>query len=342
MASEIARHMEANQGTNMTKAYLPSVIGLGELLWDCFADSRLPGGAPANVAFHANQMGCRGLVCSRVGCDPLGDELIAFLARQGLEITLIQRDPVHPTGTVTVDASRPDQPRFTIHENVAWDYLALEPALERALGEAAAVCFGTLAQRSAISRATIERAIREVRPGCLVVYDVNLRQHFFHRDWVEASLRASHVVKLNADETVELDRLLDLDCRNAAHKGSDSHLAFARAIQERFGVDTVCVTRGERGCLLVAPEGVIDAPGVQVRVVDAVGAGDAFTAALIAARLRGWSLEAQAGFANAVGALVASRPGAMPVLGDEIERLTASYESEPGEGPGSVAAISPG
>ncbi len=309
----------------MAEVHLPTVIGLGELLWDCFPDSRRPGGAPANVAFHANQLGCRGLVCSRVGCDPLGDELVAFLVQQGLETTLIQRDEERPTGTVTVDVSRPEHPRFTIHENAAWDYLAFEPSLEKALGEAAAVCFGTLAQRSATSRATIGRAIRAVPPGCLVVYDVNLRQHFYHREWVEASLRASHVVKLNGEETVELSRLLELDSRCAV-ANTEGHLAFARAIQERFGVHTVCVTRGERGCLLVAQETAVDAPGVEIDVVDAVGAGDAFTAALIAARVRGWSLQEQAAFANAVGAMVASRSGAMPILGDEIARWLASRD----------------
>ncbi len=123
------------------------------------------------------------------------------------------------------------------------------------------------------------------------------------------------------EETLELGRLLELDSRAAGRQGSpDSHLGFARAIQDRFEVHAVCVTRGERGCLLVDGEAVVDAPGVEVRVVDTVGAGDAFTAALIAARLRGWSPPSQAAFANAMGALVASRPGAMPMLRDEIGR----------------------
>lgn len=303
----------------MTQPHLPIVIGLGELLWDCFADSRLPGGAPANVAFHACQLGCRGVVCSRVGRDPLGDELLEFLAGQGLETTLIQRDAAHPTSTVTVDTSRPDQPRFTIHENVAWDYLALETPLEQWLGEAAAVCFGTLAQRSPASRESIQRAIRKVRPDCLVVYDVNLRQHFYQRDWVETSLRASQIVKLNAEEVIELDKLLEMN--------SPDQRGFARAIQDRFDVHTVCITRGDCGCLLVDPNNAIDDPGVPVHVADAVGAGDAFTAALIAARLRGWPLEAQASFANAVGALVASRPGAMPILREEFGRLVSGYDT---------------
>jgi fructokinase len=301
----------------MSQAELPIVVGLGELLWDCFADSRLPGGAPANVAFHACQLGCRGIVCSRVGRDPLGDELLEFLAGQGLETTLIQRDAAHPTSTVTVDTSRPDHPRFIIHEDVAWDYLALEKALEQLLARAAAVCFGTLAQRSPASRGTIQRAVRAVGPRCLVVYDVNLRQHFYHRDWVEASLRASQIVKLNAEEVIELDKLLALE--------SPTQIEFAKAIQARFGVHTVCITRGDQGCLLVGPDAVADDRGTPVRVADTVGAGDAFTAALIAARLRGWPLESQASFANAVGALVASRPGAMPILRKEFAQLITGY-----------------
>ena len=301
----------------MPETELPIVVGLGEVLWDCFAESRLPGGAPANVAFHACQLGCRGVVCSRVGRDSLGDELVAFLAGQGLETDWVQRDPVHPTSTVTVDTSRPDHPRFTIHENVAWDFLDFDAAIEELMGRDAAVCFGTLAQRSPRARETIHRATGAVRPDCLVVYDVNLRQHFYHREWLEASLRASRIVKLNAEEVIEIDKLLGFDSPDQEH--------FAHSIQGRYGVDTVCVTRGDRGCLLVGPNKTVDDPGTPVRVADTVGAGDAFTAALILAHLRAWPLESQASFANAVGALVASRPGAMPVLREEFARLTAGY-----------------
>jgi len=299
----------------MTPPVAPLVVGLGELLWDCFADSRRPGGAPANVAFHAGQLGCEGVVCSRVGRDALGDELVAFLEGQALRTDLVQRDPIHATGTVTVDTSRPDHPRFTIHEDVAWDYLDFDAALAELMGRAAAVCFGTLAQRSPGSRRAIHQALAATPPGCLIVYDVNLRQHFHQKEWVEASLAASRVVKLNADEVIHLDRLLGLD--------SPGQERFARAIQRRFGVSTVCVTRGAEGCLLVGPDEAVESPGVPIRLVDAVGAGDAFTAALIWGQLHGWPPERQASFANAVGALVASRPGAMPPLRGEFARLAA-------------------
>ena len=128
----------------------PVVVGLGELLWDCFNDSRRPGGAPANVAFQAGQLGCRGVVCSRVGCDPPGDDLVDFLAGQDLATDWIERDAEHPTGTVTVDTTRVDHPEYTIHERVAWDHLEFDAALEDLMAGAAAVCFGTLAQRAPV------------------------------------------------------------------------------------------------------------------------------------------------------------------------------------------------
>jgi len=302
----------------MDENELPIVVGLGELLWDCFGESRHPGGAPANVAFHACQLGCRGIVCSRVGRDPLGDELVEFLAGQGLETAWVQRDAIHATSTVTVDTSEPLHPRFTIHENVAWDYLAFDQALEELAGRAAALCFGTLAQRSPVSREAIQRAIRAVRPGCLVVYDVNLRQHYYERDWVETSLRASRIVKLNEDEVIELDKLLGFHAQD--------QLLFARAVLEQYALDAVCITRGPQGCLLVAPLEMAEDTGAPIEVADTVGAGDAFTAALIMSRLGGWPLRAQAAFANAVGGLVASRPGAMPILRDEFRRLAGRYE----------------
>ncbi|MGQ9575599.1 MAG: carbohydrate kinase family protein [Thermoguttaceae bacterium] len=300
----------------MNQAAAPIVVGLGELLWDCFADWRRPGGAPANVAFHACQLGLNGIVCSRVGTDPLGDQLLAFLQSQGLRTDWVQRDREYPTGTVSVDVCQPDHPRFVIHENAAWDWLEFDAAVQRLMGQAAAVCFGTLAQRAAVSRQTIFRALKAVSPACLIVYDVNLRPPWYQRPWVERSLDASQLVKLNAEEAIELARLLELS--------GPSQIDFARTIQKRHGVQTVCITRGEGGCLLVGRDEVADRPGVRVEVADSVGAGDAFTAALIFGQLRGWPLARQASFANQVGALVASQPGAMPVLREQFARLAAA------------------
>lgn len=299
------------------------VVGLGEVLWDCFGSSRRPGGAPANVAFHASQLGHRGVICSRVGTDEAGDELLAYLADRGLDVSHIQLDTARATGYVTVDSTDPGRPSYVIHENVAWDYLEFGRPLERLMGEASAVCFGTLAQRSPRSRETIHRCLSSARDA-LVVYDVNLRQSWYHRDWIERSLGASQIVKLNSEEVSALGEVLAV--------GSKEPQSFAAALRDRFGVELVCITRAERGCLLIGADETVDVPGIEVEVADAVGAGDAFTAALISARLRGWSVSAAARFANRVGALVAGRPGAMPVLVDELAALeSASQRQATGE-----------
>jgi fructokinase len=294
------------------------VIGLGEALWDCFSDSRRPGGAPANVAYQATQLGHHGLVVSRVGNDALGRELRAYLDERGIDTEYLQTDPDRPTGKVTVNTTHPGRPTFVIHEDVAWDYIAFDEPVEQVLAGASAVCFGTLAQRSDVSRATIHRCLAAARDA-LTVYDVNLRQLWYRREWVEASLHAAAVVKLNIDEVAVLASLLQT--------GSSEPQAFAEALQGTFGVQIVCVTRAEDGCLVFSPSEVEDVPGRDVEVVDAVGAGDAFTAALISGILRQWPLKSAASFANEVGTLMVTRPGAMPGVAEDLEELTARFES---------------
>ncbi len=283
----------------------PIVLGIGELLWDCFADRRVPGGAPANVAFHAQQLGLGGRVCSRVGEDQLGDELVAHLREHGLDISCIQRDGDHPTGTVGVDLSDPDRPVFEIHERVAWDFIAWTPEIDILTREAAAVCYGTLAQRSPVSRRTITRVLEEA-DGAVRVYDVNLRAPWYDRTSIQTSLERAQIVKLNADEMEFLAGAFDL--------AGDTPEAWARSLAARHAAEWVCVTRGEGGSLLVTRDETHVAPGVEVRVADAVGAGDAFTAALIYGWLNRWSPAAVGRLANEIGALVAGRPGAMPSL----------------------------
>lgn len=295
-----------------------TVIGLGEVLWDEFPGSRRPGGAPANVAFQANQLGCRGMIVSRVGTDPPGDELCRELSARGLDLAGIQKDPDHPTGRVTVDVTDSGHPDYVIHENVAWDYLAADAATRSLVSTAGAICCGTLAQRSTTSRDSIHALLDAASPECLVVYDVNLRQQWYAREWIEATVRRADVVKLNHEEVRTIADLLGMD---------PEPRRFAAELRSNFDVELVCVTRAEHGCVLLTDTDVAEVPGKPVDVVDAVGAGDAFTAALIVARLESWPLHAAAEFANSVGGLVAARSGAMPDLADEYARLREELRS---------------
>lgn len=292
----------------------PLVVGVGELLWDCFADRRLPGGAPGNVAFHSTRLGARGLIVSRVGSDGAGRGLVDYLAARGMETDFVQVDPLLPTGRVTVDTRDPGSPSFEIHHPVAWDAIQFSGEVERLIGRADALCVGTLAQRDRISRETIERCLASAAAvGALVVYDVNLRQDWYRRDWIEATLRFSDVVKLNHDEVRDLAPLLELESGDPA--------AFAEKLIQRFDVELVCVTRAAEGALLIGRGQRLELAGIPVEVADAVGAGDAFTAALIFGRLKGWPLSVIGPFANRLGGLVAGHPGAMPELGEELAEL---------------------
>lgn len=301
----------------MTAASPFTVVGLGELLWDAFPDGKRPGGAPANVAFQVSSLGGRGVVASRVGDDDDGRELIEFLRRQGLETFAVQVDPRLPTSRVTVDLVAGGQASYTIHQPVAWDALAVDDGWAALAPQADAICFGTLAQRSEPSRRAIHDMLARSRPDCLRVYDVNLRQNFYQRSWLEASFERASVVKLNDEEVIALAQLCGLP---------EDAPRFAQELISRWNVEFVCVTRGARGCLVVSAHETHDVPGRAVKVADTVGAGDAFTAGFLIARLKNWPPGLAAEFANRIGGLVAGRRGAMPDLRAEFALLMEQYE----------------
>jgi fructokinase len=281
------------------------VVGLGEILWDLLPDGREAGGAPFNFAFHCHRLGHPAAIVSRVGADQLGRDLRTTVRSLGLADAHIQEDADRPTGTVTVALDARGQPTFTIAEDVAYDHLAWDDELGRLCEQARAVCFGTLAQRHPAARQTIRRAVQAAR-SALVVYDVNLRQHFHSREIIEESLTASRWVKLNEEELRHLRGLLDL--------AGDTVAATLAGLRARYGLELAALTRGERGCLVVADGAEIDLPGIRVRVVDTVGAGDAFTAGLLAGTLEGKPLAEAATFANRLAARVAASAGATPVV----------------------------
>ena len=282
-----------------------NVIGMGEILWDLLPSGKQMGGAPANFAIHARGLGARSRVISRVGRDALGAEILRRLQALGVPTGEIQVDPSAPTGTVTVELSSDGQPRFTIHENVAWDRLALEKSALEAVAEADAVSFGTLAQRREPARGTIRALAAAVRPGAWRILDLNLRQQYFSREIVAASLRLSNIAKFNDAELPVLGELLGL--RGNAREQIEG-------LARQYGQRLVCLTRGAHGSLLYGDGQWADDPGEPVVVKDTVGAGDAFTAALAMGVLAGKPLEAINRRANEVAAYVCSREGATPTL----------------------------
>ena len=281
-----------------------TVIGLGELLWDLLPAGKQLGGAPGNFAYMTALLGDRAVVVSRVGKDRLGNAAARRLTRLGLPSTFLQVDTRHPTSTVNVTIDEQGQPKFEILQNVAWDFFEWTPEWQALAAEADAVCFGSLAQRAAQSRATILAFLEALRPGALRIFDVNLRQAFFSKEILSESASRADIIKLNDDEIMRVTELLGGPVR--------SQQSAARWLLKKYGVKLVCITRGGKGSLLVTPEAADEHPGYPVKVADTVGAGDAFTAALVHKYLRKASLRAMNAAANRLGSWVASQVGATP------------------------------
>lgn len=286
----------------LSKKYV--VVGLGELLWDLFPAGEQLGGAPANFAYITSLLGDAGIPASRLGQDSLGADATRRLGELSLSTEFIQKDADHPTGTVKVEVDRTGQPRFEISEPAAWDFLEWTLQWQKLAQQADAVCFGSLAQRSERSRATIRRFLLALRKNAVRVFDVNLRQNFYTVEVLAGSMKLATIVKLNHEELPRIMHLFELENRGE----EDS----ARQLLSSHEVKLVCVTRGNGGSLLVSADERSEHPGFKVKVADTVGAGDAFTAALVHGYLRGTSLAQINETANRVGAWVASQSGATP------------------------------
>jgi fructokinase len=281
------------------------VIGIGEVLWDMFPSGPQLGGAPANFAWHAQAFGARAHAITRVGRDDLGQSILQLFQKQGLPSDTIQVDDEAPTGTVTVDLSGDGLPEYIIHENVAWDRLAVTPAALQAVSEAEAVCFGSLARRREPSRTTIQTLMAAAPKTALRLLDINLRQHYYSRQLVDQSLRLANALKVNDGELALLAKLLGLPNSTRAQI---EHLA------HQYSLQLVALTRGPAGSLLYQSGRWSDNPGAPVTIVDTVGAGDAFAATMVMGYLQKLDLDFINARAGEVARYVCSQAGATPPL----------------------------
>lgn len=284
----------------------PVVVGLGEVLWDVFPDAAHFGGAPANFACHAASLGAVARMVSAVGMDDLGDGALKTLQSHGVDVQNVARDPEHPTGRVLVKLDAARQATYEFASDTAWDHLEWSEPLGSLADQCNAVCFGTLGQRSKVSRDTIRRFIEATRQSALRVFDVNLRQSFFDQETIDASLRVASVLKLNDEELP-----IVADFCGIQRAGEREML---REFADRYRLRLVALTRGPRGSLLIAGDAEDECAAPSVSVVDTVGAGDSFTATLISGFLRELPLGAINRHANSVAAFVCSQKGATPKL----------------------------
>lgn len=292
------------------------VCAVGEVLVDVPpGGDEHPGGAPANVACHAAQLGVRSALISRVGTDPRAALLRDWLASRGVDTASLQVDARRPTGWVDVTISH-GQPTYEIARPVAWDELEADAPAMAAAARARVFVFGTLAQRSLAARRAIRAlALRAREAGAVLVADLNLRPPFFDDEVILWTLRHCDVLKLNADELHTVSAMLG---------ARGERVALWSGLLAQFGLRRGVLTAGGEGAWIFEDGAMHHQPAPAVEIADTIGAGDAFTAVMAAALAAGRPLRAAAPLAARVAAFVASQHGATPALPPDLAPLTAS------------------
>jgi fructokinase len=295
------------------------VIGLGEALFDCLPTGRKLGGAPANFAYHVSQFGFQSYAISAIGNDELGQEIIDTFEQVGLHYCLPKVD--YPTGTVQVTLDEKGIPQYEICLGVAWDNIPLTDELLAIAKDAKAVCFGSLAQRAEVSRATIQAMLEAMPKETLKVFDINLRQSWYSREVIEKSLQYSNILKINDEELDIVAPMLlsvETDPENLIATNEEKTLCVCRQLIERYALDMVILTCGTNGSYVITLDTFSFIPTPKVEVADTVGAGDSFTATFIAKLLAGATIQEAHEMAVKVSAYVCTQSGAMPILPKEF------------------------
>lgn len=289
----------------------PVIICFGETLWDLLPTGRKAGGAPMNVAFHANQLGLEASVISKIGDDDLGKELKRFLEDIGVSVDLIQTDSTFPTGMVNVMLDQNGSPSYEIVSEVAWDHIHYDDQLKDFVKNASALIFGSLACRTEHNKRTLLECADLAN---MRVFDVNLRTPFYSKSLVEELLGKADIVKMNDEELAIIAEWLGVS------GNEQSQLEY---IKNKFSLDLVILTKGSHGAACLDKTGYHEQPGFRVKVQDTIGSGDSFLAAFLSRFLKGEPTSDCLFYASAVGALVATKQGGTPKIElSEIQAIT--------------------
>jgi fructokinase len=284
------------------------ILCIGEILFDIYPLSQCLGGAPFNFAFHLHQADNTVAFVSRIGNDILGDKIEGILCEKGFDTTYVQKDTSLQTGKVFVELDSTGNPSFTIVENVAYDAISEDASVKKFIQNGLdLIYFGTLAQRGIVSRATIAAFLDQAAGDTLIFYDINLRQHFYTEQIILDSLRKCTILKANEEELIVLKNLLSL---NTDEMNAVFHIA------EQFHIPHICITRGASGASLYNRGQVYHSANGKSdtadRIIDTVGAGDAFSAVLAQGILEHWPCSYSVNKAHSFAKAICTIEGALP------------------------------
>jgi fructokinase len=298
------------------------IVAMGELLWDVFPAKEFLGGAPLNFSAAAQRLGNEVTVITAVGDDERGRLTLASMADLRLQTDFVQIDAGAATGTAVVTTDSNGNAKYVFPRPAVFDAIKLS---ETQVSRLAVLCpewiyTGTLALTGASNEEILHRLMPDL-PGVRCFYDINLREGQWNLELVQRLSALASIVKLNEEEA---ETLFALTCPGVVFTLE----GFCHAWSFIHDVQTICITLGSEGCAIFYENELHRFEGYAVKVIDTVGAGDAFAAAFLHGYGLHWPVERIASFANALGALVASRAGATPAWTvEECLRLMASRRS---------------
>jgi fructokinase len=281
------------------------VWSVGEVLWDVFPDQERLGGAPLNFSANLQRLGDQATLLSAVGRDERGRRALEQMRSLGLSTAGVREVQDLPTGTATVRRGADGEPEYVIPRPAAFDRLTVDEATDANSEGVDWLYFGTLLNMQPEMERLTTELVQRLKPA-RAFYDMNLRAGQWNLALVQRLSHLASVLKLNESEA---KTLFDLTRTGQA---SFSMEEFCAGWTSEYGVDVICVTLGPAGCLVYDHGQVTRTPGYSVTVHDTVGSGDAFAAGFLHGYALGWPIARIAAFANALGAVVASRPGATP------------------------------
>lgn len=308
----------------MSNMFQPGEIitSLGEVLWDMLPDGKKVGGAPANFAYHCSQAGLESCTVSAIGHDKLGEELKEQFDEKKLNYILEVVD--YPTGTVGVTLDERGVPVYDIKSGVAWDNVPLTPKIRALAKKTRAVCFGSLAQRSHVSRQTFTSfmdIMAQQEGPHYFIFDINLRQQFYTQEVICSSLERCNVLKINDEEMVIISRMFGWPGIDLKDK--------CWLLLGKYDLDILALTCGVNGSYVFTHGNISFLPTPQVDVVDTVGAGDSFSAVFMASYLQGATIQAAHHNAVEASAYVCTQPGAMPEMPEKLKEQIRNSAKRP-------------
>jgi fructokinase len=285
------------------------VVGLGEVLWDILPDGKKFGGAPTNFAYHGHCLGAQGYLVSCVGKDDLGDEILECVDKLELDRKFVSVNNDHPTGTVTVELDDKGAPDYIIHENVAWDFIPSSNELLEFAATVDAVCFGSLCQRSEVSKNTVREFLKATKKDCIRIFDINIRQNYYSKEIIKSMLEFANVFKLNDEELPLVAKLLEIT-------GTEDEIL--KKLEDRYSLKLIVLTKGGDGSILFGDGQRSRLQVENIKIADTVGAGDSFTAAVAIGLLNNKPIDQIHAHANRLAAFVCTQNGATPKAPEEL------------------------